>query len=117
MTIALSFRVRMVIDFSGFGIRQATETDSRSLVCQWFMIFAIGNRKSRGGGVEPSPTMWREVSGKKSHIAARQPPDEMDKNQKIHHHPAANVRAPPRIGPMEGAMVMLKEKQLTQFSR
>ena len=64
---------------------------------------------SRGilGRIDPLPTMFRDVSGRHSNIAARQDPDTMHRNQKIQGQPATDVRLPPRTGPMLGAVVTL----------
>ena len=66
-----------------------------------------GGRRGFAGRIDPLPTMFRDVSGRHSNIAARQDPDMMHRNQKIQDQPATDVRLPPRTGPMLGAVVTL----------
>jgi hypothetical protein len=51
--------------------------------------------------------MEREVSGRKKTMGISAMPVRMVRSQKIQDQPAAYARAPPRIGPMVGAMVTL----------
>lgn len=110
--IALSLRQRIKIDLKGLGNRQSTELALESSASQCFITVGNGVRRYLGGGIEPFPTSFREVSGRNSAMMRRQNPDAMHKNQNIQGQPAANVKAPPRIGPRLGAIVILKRISL-----
>ena len=71
------------------------------------MMMGMGSRRCFGGRIEPFPTILRDVSGRSSIIATRHDPEAMHKNQNIQIQPAADVRPPPSIGPILGAIVML----------
>jgi hypothetical protein len=43
-----------------------------------------------GGGTEPSPTIFRQVSGMKRSIGMKKHPARIARNQKIHFQPAVN---------------------------
>lgn len=106
--IALSLRQRIKIDLNGLGNCQLMERVPISSASQCFITVGKGVWRYFGGGMEPFPTSFRDVSGRNSAMLSRQTPDAMHKNQNIQGHPAANVKAPPRIGPKLGAIVILK---------
>lgn len=67
----------------------------------------IGSRRIVGGGIEPFPTTFLFVSGRKKTMRPRPEIVAIVRNQKIHGHPAAYVKAPPSTGPRLGPMVIL----------
>lgn len=71
------------------------------------MMAGMGKVSCCDGWIDPLPTMLRDVSGRNSIIIVKHDPEAMHKNQNIQGQPAANVRPPPRIGPMLGAIVIL----------
>lgn len=66
-----------------------------------------GSRRILGGWTEPFPTMLLFVSGRKKIMSANPEMVTIVRNQNIHAHPAAYVKAPPSTGPRLGPMVML----------
>src|ERR1700710_2505152 len=71
------------------------------------MMIGMGKPSCCGGRIDPLPTMLRDVSGRNSVIAVKHDPEAMHRNQNIQGQPAANVRPPPSMGPMLGAIVIL----------
>jgi hypothetical protein len=62
-----------------------------------------------GGGIEPSPTIVRQVSGMNKSMGMKNITARMARNQKIHFQPAYWERIPPRMGPREGARIGARE--------
>ena len=52
--------------------------------------------------MEPSPTTFRQVSGKKMRKRTKVTPPKMARNQKIAFYPRYCDRRPPRMGDREG---------------
>jgi hypothetical protein len=105
---ALSLRTSIVSEFRKLGIRHLWLAITSSSF-QWHMIFGIGNRNLFIGAIDPLPTNFRDVSGRKRIIIVKHNPAVMDRNQNIQLQPAAKARLPPSTGPMLGAIVSLMD--------
>jgi hypothetical protein len=68
-------------------------------------------------GIDPLPTIFRQVSGKESITRMRQLPDKIVTNQKIHLQPKWALIAALSIGPKLGAVFVLPMKQLANCTR
>ena len=84
----LSFLASIFRDFKGFGILHLWFS-AILLLFQWRISPRIGSRKYFGGLVDPFPTRFREVSGRRKIIVVRPIPAAMDRNQKIQDQSAA----------------------------
>jgi hypothetical protein len=59
--------------------------------------------------IDPLPTIARHVSGKNSNSGTKNAPDAIARNQKIACHPRYLFKAPPRIGPIDGARIFPRD--------
>src|SRR5437764_15367126 len=110
MTMNESFLPRTDKHFKGFGICHVPRSGiGRSDT----FIFLGKTNLGNGGlgnpfaGIDPLPTIFRQVSGKESITRMRQLPDKMVKNQKINLQPKWASIAGMSIGPKLGAVFVL----------
>jgi hypothetical protein len=84
----LSFLASIFRDLKGFGVLHLWLSVT-SLSFQWRISPHIGSRKYFAGLIDPFPTRFREVSGRRKIIVVRPIPAAMDRNQKIQVQSAA----------------------------
>lgn len=70
----------------------------------WIQL--ITDRFTPVGGIDPFPTTFLHVSGKKNTNSTRSTPEKIARNQKIDRHPRYCASSPPIVGPKAGPMRM-----------
>ena len=110
MTMNESFLLRMDKNFKGFGTCHVPRSgDGRSETPTFLgkTNFDSGGLGNPVAGIDPLPTIFRQVSGKESITRMRQQPDKIVTNQKIHLQPRRALIAALSTGPKLGAVFVL----------
>jgi len=105
-----SFLPRMDKHFKGFGICHVLRSNvgrSDTSIFLGKINLDSGGLGNPLAGIDPLPTIFRQVSGKESVTRMRQLPDKIARNQKIHLQPRWALIAALSIGPKLGAVFVL----------